>query len=109
LETTNNPNHETYVEDEGEGKFALYLEGSRVVWIGPTFANPSHRECHWSIRGPCDLDKSIALMKGFLHLTALLGNEQRASDQAPAITESLVEPKGRKKWRNSKTIRRSRT
>lgn len=99
--------HDVRLEEEGDGKFAIYMGNSRVVWIGPTYANPSHRECHWEIRGPMNLDQAVAVMKKFLHLTALLGNEQRVNDRPPASPQVSVD-KEQRKW-VSKTIRRSRS
>ena len=99
--------HELRVEDEGDGKFGLYINNTRVVWIGPTFANPKHRECHWEVRGPMDLDRSIAIMKGFLHLTAIVANGERAHAGQPANLEndgkSSLE---KRKWQTSKTTRK---
>jgi hypothetical protein len=101
---------EIRIEDEGDGKYGLYVDGARVIWIGPTYANPLHRDFHFAIYGPCNLDRGIAIMKGFFHLTALLGNEQRASASQPATSENDGKSsKEQRKWQTSKTTRRSKT
>lgn len=100
---------ETTIEDEGDGKYSLYVGGSRVVHIGPTYMNPNSRMCHWAVYGPLDIDQSIAIMKGFLHLTALLGNENRANTNPPATSEKdSSSTEGKRKWQTSKTTRRSK-
>jgi hypothetical protein len=101
---------ETTIEAEGDGCYGLYLDGALVVHIGPTYANPLHRECHWKIYGPLGLDKSIALMKGFLHLTALLAGDARAYASQPTTSENGgTPPKEKRKWQTSRTIRKSKT
>lgn len=101
---------EVHIEDDGDGKYSLYLDGARVIHIGPTYTNPLHRDFHFAIRGPCNFEQGIAIMKGFFHLTALLGNEERANASHPAVLENGSKPsKEKSKWRTSKTTRRSKT
>ncbi len=95
------------IEDHGDGTYTLNVDGSPVVkidWLS------GQRVCRWQTYGPADLDRSIALMKGFLHLTALLGNENRASLSPPAVLEkdSSSTTEGKRKWQTSKTTRRSK-
>lgn len=100
---------EIHIEDEGDGKYSLCIDGVRVIRIGPTYANPLHRDFHFAIYGPCNLDRGIAIMKGFLHLTALLGNEQRVHASQPATPENDgTSSKEKRKWQTSKTIRKSK-
>lgn len=99
--------YEVSIEDDGDNNYSLFVGGSKVVFIGPTYANPLHRDIHFSIYGPCNIDRSVAIMKGFLHLTALLGNEDRASASRPAILENDSKPpEGTKKWQTPKTTRK---
>ena len=101
---------EVRIEDDGDGKYSLYVDGARVIHIGPTYANPLHRDFHFAIYGPCNLDRGIAIMKGFFHLTALLGNEQRVHASQPATSENDGKSsKEKRKWQTSKTTRRSKT
>ncbi len=101
---------EIRIEDDGDGKYSLYVDGARVIHIGPTYANPLHRDFHFAIYGPCNLDRGIAIMKGFFHLTALLGNEQRVHASQPATSENDgTSSKEKRKWQTSKTTRRSKT
>lgn len=98
---------ETRIDDLGNGVYELWVGNAPVVkidWLNGV------RQCRWQVYGPSDLDRSIALMKGFLHLTALLGNEQRANVRPPDNSEApAASPKGKLKWRTSKTIRRSKS
>lgn len=101
---------EVRIEDDGDGKYSLYVDDARVIHIGPTYANPLHRDFHFAIYGPCNLDRGIAIMKGFLHLTALLGNKQRVHASQPATLENDgTSSEEKRKWQTSKTTRRSKT
>lgn len=97
------------IEDHEDGTYTLNVDGSPVVkidWLS------GQRVCRWQTYGPADLDRSIALMKGFLHLTALLGNEKRVHASQPAALEndgkSTKSTKEERKWQTSKTTRRSK-
>lgn len=100
------PDPQHSIEDHGDGAYTLNVDGSPVVKIDWLHGQ---RVCRWQTYGPADLDRSIALMKGFLHLTALLGNENRASLSPPAIPEKdSSSTEGKRKWQTSKTTRRSK-
>lgn len=77
-----------HIEDLGHGEYILYLDDVAVVRIGNTYATKAIRQCHWMIYGPTDVNWSIALMKGFLQLTALLANETRAMDLPPVQVQT---------------------
>jgi hypothetical protein len=86
-------------EGPARGEYTLHLNNVAVVRIGDTYATKGCRQCHWMIYGPTDVEWSIALMKGFLQLTAVLANE-RASDRPPTqepVTERA--PRRRRKTR----------
>lgn len=96
------------IDDDGDGKYSLNVNGATVIRIAPTHANPTSREFHFAIYGPCNIDRGIAIMKGFLHLTALLGNENRAKASQPADLENDGKQPKDRKWQTSKTTRKSK-
>ena len=99
-------NLETHIEDLGGGVYELYVGNTAVVkidWVNGV------RQCRWQVYGPADLDRSIAMMTGFLHLTALIGNEEGAYVRPPAQEVPNTPKRGKLKWRTSKTIPKSRT
>lgn len=109
-DTTNPPwgsvEPETYLEEHHNGDVTLYVENSPVVKIETIHGV---RQMRWQIYGPCDLHRSVAIMKGFLHLTALLGNEDRAIVRQPAASENDdTTPLEKRKWQTRKTTRRSK-
>ena len=65
---------EHHIEDHGSGVYTLYVEGSPVVVIDWLHGQ---RVCRWQVYGPADLDRAVALMEGFFHLAALIGQEPR--------------------------------
>lgn len=73
-----------HIEDLGRGEYILYLDDVAVVRIGNTYATKNSRQCHWMIYGPQDVDWSVALMKGFMQLTALISDQPRAIDEPPS-------------------------
>jgi hypothetical protein len=97
------PEPKPSIEDHGNGVYTLHVDGSPVAKIDWLYGQ---RICRWQVHGYVDLDRAVALMNGFLHLTALLGNENRASLSPPAALEKDSTPKGK---RHGKTERQSRS
>jgi len=68
--------HEHHIEDHKDGTYTLYVDQTPVAKID-WWNKTNVRVCRWMVHGPADLSMSIAMMRGFLHLTALLGNEKQ--------------------------------
>ena len=62
----------TEILDLGEGRYSLMVDNSEVVKLDYV-ANMQEWQMRWQIYGPCDARRSIAIMQGFLQLTALMG------------------------------------
>ena len=72
---------EHHIEDHGNGRYTLFVDGSPVVvidWLHGV------RVCRWQVYGPADLDRAVALMEGFFHLAALIGQEPH---RAPPVVD----------------------
>lgn len=94
------PEPQHSIEEHGNGTYTLTVDGSPVAKIDWLYGQ---RICRWQVHGYVELDRAIALMKGFLHLTALLGNENRASLSPPTALEKDFTPK--RKQNGNKTER----
>ena len=75
----------TEILDLGEGRYSLMVDNSEVVKLDYV-ANMQEWQMRWQIYGPCDARRSIAIMQGFLQLTALMGAGE-AERVAPRTTE----------------------
>lgn len=89
----------TSIEEFGNGVYELTVDGASVVKIDWLH---DQRVCRWQVYGPADLDRSVALMKGFLHLVALIGNENRVHKPPPGEKERLKPPTEKRKWQTSR-------
>lgn len=63
-----------HISDDGNGCYSLHVDNSEMVSI---IWHHGVRAIVWRVRGPADLGQSVTLMKGFIHLTALLSNEKQ--------------------------------
>ena len=75
-----------HINDHGNDEYTLYVDEKPVVVIKNVH---DIRQCYWQVYGPADLDRSIVLMKGFLHLLTLLGDEERVYGGAPDVKAPL--------------------
>jgi hypothetical protein len=63
-----------HISDDGNGCYSLHVDNSEMVSI---IWHHGVRSVMWRVHGPADLKQSVTLMKGFIHLTALLSNEKQ--------------------------------
>lgn len=78
------------IEAVGDRCYTLYVGESPSVVIEWQYGV---RVCRWQVYGPVPLEHAMCLMEGFLHLAALIGQEERV------VETSLEELSGKKRRR----------
>jgi hypothetical protein len=84
--------------EELDGKYTMFLDNSPVLVIDKVQKVPV---CRWQVYGPMNLDQAIEMMRGFVHVIALMDSlaEDRTEPGEPVAadedesTETVVRPR----------------